>query len=647
MSIVTSELPLGTHKFYAKAVNTADSSSECQGGLLYTINNAPNLISLIPKDITNPSNAGVIVFVASFDRDVIGVDINDFELVTQGSVSATIASHTVLSNSVYEIMVSSIVGDGTLRLNLNDVNNTIVDMENIQLGTPVLAGNTIVNIDSTQPQVVSINRHSNQSEFTKAETARFVVTFSEEVFNLTVSDFTIFTDGSATAVLSQLIRLNSTTYEIRLSSIWGVGSIRVDFSDYDMTVNDLAGNTMLINSRPGDELIQVSSITSILLTTNGPSSINADGLAGTSLKATALDKNNIPVPNAWLTLNFPADGGSTSPTAMTDSNGVAFWTIVSSIVPGNYSYSVSYESINSNSVGLNFIDARFISMWKTDNVGVTNSDQIKLPLVSGANYNFVVDWGDGSQSIITAWNSPEVIHTYPAPGVYTVTLVGVFSQLYFNGSEDRLKILEISQWGSNFWTSMASAFRGCENLNLSATDAPNLSAVADMSYMFADAASLNQYIGHWNTSTVTSMSGMFSGASLFNQDIGGWDTGNVTTMSSMFTNASSFNQNIGSWNTLKVTSMANMFQGASSFNQDIGSWDTSKVTSMSAMFSGAISFNQNIGYWNTSLVTNMSNMFNSAMAFNQDLSAWDVSLVSNSTNFSMGATSWTAPQPSF
>jgi CheY-like chemotaxis protein len=44
--------------------------------------------------------------------------------------------------------------------------------------------------------------------------------------------------------------------------------------------------------------------------------------------------------------------------------------------------------------------------------------------------------------------------------------------------------LDVAQWGDIAWTSMAKAFFGCGQLNISAVDQPDLSAVRDMSDMF-------------------------------------------------------------------------------------------------------------------------------------------------------------------
>ncbi|MCK5591618.1 MAG: DUF285 domain-containing protein, partial [Candidatus Pacebacteria bacterium] len=240
---------------------------------------------------------------------------------------------------------------------------------------------------------------------------------------------------------------------------------------------------------------------------------------------------------------------------------------------------------------------------------------------------------------------------YAAAGTYTIRIkdntgAGTgFPRIYFytTGSNDQDKITGINQWGTGKWTSMRLAFFGCSNLNDvggAATDAPDLSGVTDMSYMFHSATSFNQDIGNWNTANVTNMSHMFDYATVFNQDIGSWNTANVTSMNDMFYNATSFNQVIGAWNVSSVTNMSYMFYGASSFNQVIGAWNVSSVTNMSYMFSQTISFNQNIGNWNTSSVINMGGMFFYTTSFNQNIGAWNTSNVTSMRSMFYNATSF-------
>ncbi len=276
----------------------------------------------------------------------------------------------------------------------------------------------------------------------------------------------------------------------------------------------------------------------------------------------------------------------------------------------------------------------FVITVKTDNTGPSNDSQFMIPTFASNSYDYDVDCeNDGVYEITGAEGDKSC--DYAAPGTYTIRIKDNlghgdgFPRIYFNDSGDKLKLLSVEQWGTGQWVSMANAFRGCSNLDGTASDIPDLSNVTDMSYMFADASSFNGDLSGWDVSRVMTMSQMFMGASAFNSDISSWDTSRVTLMNWMFLNATSFNQDIGGWNTRRVTDMNWMFAGASSFNQDIGGWGTGSVTSMNWMFSSAFSFNQDLSHWDTSSVTTMRGMFYYATSFDQPIGAWAVGSVTD------------------
>ncbi len=298
-------------------------------------------------------------------------------------------------------------------------------------------------------------------------------------------------------------------------------------------------------------------------------------------------------------------------------------------------------------------NAQFITTWKTDNSGSSGDNQITIP-TTGGGYNYIVDWGDGSPNDTGVTGN--ITHTYAVSGTYTVTITGTFPQIYFNAAgffgddTDHDKILTVEQWGNIAWSSMSSAFSGCSNLQINAVDAPDLSAVFDLTNMFREASSLNADLSSWNTevSNVELFNGMFREATSFNGDITGWDVSSAEEMSEMFFFASAFNQDIGGWQTTGVNTMALMFAGATVFNQDISTrpavapifWITSSVTNMDQMFAGTEDFNQPIGNWDVSSVTLMRSMFSSAHAFNQNISGWNISGLSDLSNFFKDATAF-------
>jgi hypothetical protein len=149
----------------------------------------------------------------------------------------------------------------------------------------------------------------------------------------------------------------------------------------------------------------------------------------------------------------------------------------------------------------------FISTWDTTQItGFSSlSNQVKLPLYSGGTYNFNVNWGDGTSNTITTWNQAEVTHTYAATGIYTINITGTINGFRFNAGGDKLKILDIQQWGNLKIGNLNSYFCGCENLNVTATDAPNLEETTNFNWMFTYCNAFNGKIGHWDVSHAVNM----------------------------------------------------------------------------------------------------------------------------------------------
>ena len=196
------------------------------------------------------------------------------------------------------------------------------------------------------------------------------------------------------------------------------------------------------------------------------------------------------------------------------------------------------------------------------------SNSFKIP-IAGNGHLFNVDCNDDGVNEVTG-STTEYICKYGYQGLSeTISISGKFPQINFSKSDCSL-LVSVEQWGTTVWKSMRNAFDGCSNLEINASDSPNLSLVNDMSFMFNRASSLNQNISNWDVSNVTTMRHLFSNAKSFNQNIGNWNVSNVTDMSYMFSAANAFNQNIGNWNVGNVSTMEGMFEGTelSSLNYD-------------------------------------------------------------------------------
>lgn len=306
----------------------------------------------------------------------------------------------------------------------------------------------------------------------------------------------------------------------------------------------------------------------------------------------------------------------------------------------------------------------------------SESQTFEVSLFSDGNYNFEVHWGDGTSNVITAYNDPNLIHTYSNIGNYNVGLSGTIDGIKIESQASNFNTASlkyIKQWGSaQNWAGFKSCINLLEDLS---TDIPvsfrnnsmedffylcqsfigssninnwNVSGVTNFSQCFRG-SSFNSNIENWDVSSATSLYGMFTNTP-FNQPLNNWDVSNCLDFTGIFRLTSQFNQPLDLWvfNQINFVNLQGIFNNAQAFNNDsILQWDMSRVNNISFMFFGGNSvFNQPIGTWDISNVTTTVSMFQNNTAFNQDLSAWNVSNVTTmrnmfrSSNFNSNINGW-------
>ncbi len=281
----------------------------------------------------------------------------------------------------------------------------------------------------------------------------------------------------------------------------------------------------------------------------------------------------------------------------------------------------------------------FVTTWFTNFQGVSGGTSITVPMIGGP---YDVDWNNDGTFDQTVVSGP-VTHDFGVIGTYTIRIRGSYTSIAFNNSvnSDKLKLLDITQWGRGSWQSMSGAFYGANNLVVSATDTPDFSAVTSMYHMFGTEetsnALLNPNTTDWDTGNVTDMSYMFYNTKVATPDTSNWITDNVTNMSNMFNGSIKANPVTSNWNTSKVTNMSSMFRDAKLAIPDTSGWITDEVTTMTRMFQNAVKATPDATNWNTEKVTDMSFMFLGASDANPDVSGWNTGMVSNMTYMFQGA----------
>jgi surface protein len=561
------------------------------------------------------------------------------------SVCATTPEINVKGNNVSIVSgdITPSIADHTDFGSVNVTTGTIVrtfTIENTGTGSLILSGTPLVNITGT-----------NASDFTLTVVPTSpVAAAGSTTFQITFDPSAVGTRTATLSIANNDADENPYTFVVQGSGIILMPEINVKGNNVSIASGDITPSITDHTDFGGVDVIVGTMVRAFTIENTGTGSLALSGTPLVSITGTNASNFTLTV----VPTSPVAVAGSTTFQITFDPSASGTRTATLSIANNDADENPYTFTIQGTGLASNY----FITRWDLSTAG-SASTQISFNVTTTGTVNYA--WqevgGTGATGSGTFTGSTATITGLPVGATIDLSIDPInFRAISINNSIDRSRLTDIKQWGIVAWASMQNAYYGCDKLNVTAIDIPNLAGVTNtsnmfracrilnspaninswntanitnMSFMFAEARIFNQTIGSWNTAAVTNMSYMFYNASAFNQNIGSWNTGAVTNMGGTFLEASSFNRNIGLWNTTSVTDMSYMFRGASSFNQDIGSWNTSSVTDMRNMFNGAVIFDQNISSWNTAAVTNMSWMFGHARAFNQNITPWNISAVTD------------------
>jgi hypothetical protein len=143
------------------------------------------LVDAIPPTVTSintvdgsPNNLNTEHFTVTFSAPVNGVDASDFTLVGTGTASGALASVSG-SGTSWTVTVNSVTGDGTLRLDLNNAGDPIIDNFGNRL-TAAHTGDQSYTIQHTPPAVTSVTVPADGT-YVAGQNLDFTTTFSEAV----------------------------------------------------------------------------------------------------------------------------------------------------------------------------------------------------------------------------------------------------------------------------------------------------------------------------------------------------------------------------------------------------------------------------------------------------------------------------------
>ena len=219
------------------------------------------------------------------------------------------------------------------------------------------------------------------------------------------------------------------------------------------------------------------------------------------------------------------------------------------------------------------------------------AETFTLPAGDVGIYNAVVDWGDGTQDTITAYNDPLLVHTYADLGVHEIQITGSFPWPYFNDLGDKLKLVSILNWGDTGFLSLFNAFKGCTNLASVTSVTANTANVTSMFSTFRDCSGLTTLdVSGFDTSNVANISYMFGGCTLLTTlDVSGFDTSNSAIMAGVFQDCTGLTTlDVTGFDTSNAAIMDSMFQNCPSLTGlDVSAWQIPLVTTADNFMNGS------------------------------------------------------------
>ena len=209
-----------------------------------TITTHPEVIEISRID-SNPTSANNVTFSVLLSEAVTGVDMDDFSLIPTGNISGAVIRNISGSENSYALTVFTGNGEGTLHLDALD-NDSIINITGNPLGGKGVGNGNfhtgkIYTIDKKSPIVTAILR-SNPNP-TTASNLSFKVGFTEAVYGVDASDFSIQTTGDITGALITNISGSENMYTITLRTGNGNGTLGLAIIDND-SILDALGNPL-------------------------------------------------------------------------------------------------------------------------------------------------------------------------------------------------------------------------------------------------------------------------------------------------------------------------------------------------------------------------------------------------------------------
>ncbi|WP_426809186.1 DUF4347 domain-containing protein [Pseudomonas sp. WOUb67] len=240
---------------------------------------APSAGSIVRID-ASPNTGSSVSYTVTFDEDVSGVDASDFNLVFDGTAGGSISSVTAVDGHTYTVIVSGLVGTGSVRLDLKSGTDIADAAGNLVADGRVGAS---YSIDRDVPSVTSVDVPSNGT-YLAGQNLDFTVHLDEAVqldtrngtprIAVTLDDGTVtyatYLSGAGTDAL--VFRMTVANGQLDSDGVALGGSIQLNGA----TLRDTAGNdvNLALNNVASTAGVQVDAVVPVIESVTVPANGN-------------------------------------------------------------------------------------------------------------------------------------------------------------------------------------------------------------------------------------------------------------------------------------------------------------------------------------------------------------------------------------
>ncbi len=220
-----------------RLLNAGSANGNFINGEAYTVDKTVPSVTSIIRASPDPSSSASVDFIVTFSESVDGVDGTDFSLSSTNLSNASISTVNNI-DPFYIVTVNTGIGSGSIRLDLSDDDSISDSVGNTPGGAGSGNGNftsgETYSIDKGTTYITSIVRANANP--TSATSVDFVITFSEPVTGVDISDFGISTTNIIDASINA-VSGSGNIYTAAVNTGSGDGTLRIDLFDDDSITN--------------------------------------------------------------------------------------------------------------------------------------------------------------------------------------------------------------------------------------------------------------------------------------------------------------------------------------------------------------------------------------------------------------------------